>query len=342
MFKNCKIVAVNAYAEEYHAPQAERGSPAYVISSSVLRAVFAKCPEAWRDGWEMSESDAKDYGSLVDCLVLQPDTFDEIYAVQPATYIAEGAKKNDPPQEKPWNNNATACKEWRKERAESGHIIVSANEVADAWKAVKRLHANPQIKAFIDASEKQVWVKGEWHDPGTGLIIPAQCLIDLVEREVPLTRQRIGDLKTTKNAAPLAWARWARFAGYDVQAAWNLDLFNAASNRAIDIFEFILSESEPPYQTGRRVAVDSQSGDPESDEGSAIVSGRRQYRKMLANYCKCLKFGKWPGYDDTDESSGGATELRADPYEEQRRLFAPKFEFGEEPEQAANIDDIIP
>lgn len=340
-FQNCKIVDVGAAAEEYHKPQAERGSKEFVMSSSALRSVFVKCPSAWRAGWTLAASDSLEYGSLFDCLVLTPDLFANRYAVQPSTYLADGAKKNDPQQEKPWNNNATFCREWKAAQKESGKIVVSMGEISEAQAAVRRLMADSQIKAFIDGSFKQVWIKGEWHDEGTGLVVPVQCLIDLVEKEVPLTRQRIGDLKTTKNAAPLPWARWARFAGYDIQAAWNLDLFNAATNRGIDLFEFVLSESEFPYQTARRVAIDPRTGDPESDEGSAIVSGRRQYRRMMADYCKCVKSGFWPGYDDTDESSNGATELRADPYEEQRRMFAPKFSFSEEPDETETETELV-
>lgn len=338
-FKNCKIFAIGSDAEDYHKPQAERGDMAFVISSSALRSVFAKCPEAWRSGWTLAASDSLEYGSLFDCLVLTPELFALRYCVQPSSYLADGAKKSDSQVQKPWNNNATFCRDWKAQQKEAGKAVVSNAELADAQAAVRRLISDEQIKAFIDGSEKQVWVKGEWHDE-SGIVVPVQCLIDLVERDVPLTRTRIGDLKTTKNAAPLAWARWARFAGYDVQAAWNLDMFNAASGRNIDLFEFILSESEFPYQTGRRLAIDPRTGDPESDEGSAIVSGRRQYRRMIADYCKCLKAGKWPGYDDTDEGSNGATELRADPYEEQRRMFAPRFNFTEtENEQSEEMVD---
>jgi hypothetical protein len=339
-FHNCKIVAIGADAAQYHQAQ-ERGSKDFIMSSSALRAVFVKCPSAWRAGWTLAGSDSLEYGSLVDCLVLTPELFAERYAMQPNTYLADGAKKNDPQQEKAWNNNATFCREWKAQQKEAGRIVVSAAEYEEATRAGRRLFANDQIAAFIDGSQKQVWIKGEWHDDITGLIIPAQCLIDLAEIEVPMTRQRIGDLKTTKNAAPLPWARWARFAGYDIQAAWNLDMFNQATGREIDIFEFILSESEFPYETARRVAIDPRTGDPEADEGSAIVSGRRQYRRMMEDYCQCLSKDFWPGYDDTDESSNGCTELRADPYDEQRRMFAPRLSFGEQAEPETAPDDAL-
>lgn len=338
MFKNAKIVGMGADSSHYHDLIAARGSLAYPMSSSALRSVFAKCPRAWRDGWTLAGSDSLEYGSLVDTLALTPELFEARYSIQPKTYMADPTKKGEAKTEKPWNNNATACKEWRHKQQDDGKSIVSTSELAEAMMAVERMMNDKNIKSFFDGSDKQVWVVGEWHDDATGLIVPVQCLIDLVEREVPLTRQRIGDLKTTKNAAIMPWARWARFAGYDVQAAWNMDLFNAATGRDIRIFEFVLSESEYPFTSARRLAIDPATGDPESDEGSAIVSGRRQYRRMMADYCQCLKHDIWPGYDDTDESSGGATELRADPYEEQRRMFAPKFSFEEQQTETEELE----
>ena len=334
MFKNAVKVSVGADAETYHTQTAERGSREFVMSSSALRAVFAKCPDAWRSGWSLPESASFEYGSLFDCLVLTPELFQARYIVQPSTYKAAGAKKADPEEDKPWNNNATFCRDWKAAQKAAGKIVVSNSELAEAQTAARRLFADEQIKTFLDACEKQVWIKAEWHDEATGLIIPVQCLIDLAEKEVPLTEQSIGDLKTTKNAALLPWARWARFAGYDVQAAWNLDLFNAATGRDLKTFRFVLSESEAPYQPARRYMT-QDGGDPEMDEGSSLVSGRRQYKKMLADYCRSLKNGFWPGYDDTDESSSsGWSVVPTDPYEEQRRMFAPKFSFGDEPSEA--------
>jgi hypothetical protein len=57
---------------------------------------------------------------------------------------------------------------------------------------------------------------------------------------------------------------------------------------------------------------------------------------MMANYCKFIKNGFWPGYDDTDESSeSGWTLVTPDPWSEQRRMFAPQFTTGEDQEQEA-------
>lgn len=334
MIKNCKIIGVGVDDQTYHDAPENRGERDYVVSSSRLRGVFAKSPRAWKNGWSMPKSEAMTYGSLFDCLVLTPELFASRYVVRPDYYEI---KVKGESERKPWNNNAAQCREWNIAQKASGLKPISQNQLDEANEAVKRLLSDDAIAAFINGSEKQVWCKGEWHDDATGLVVPVQCLIDLVERVVPLTVQKIGDLKTTTNASPLPWARFARSVGYDVQAAWNLDLFNAASGREIDRFEFVLSESYHPYETGRRIAIDPRSGDPQADEGSAIVSGRRAYHRMMADYCQCLKRNYWPGYDDTDESSGGVTEFRSDPYEEQRRLFGPRLAFDEVTDENCDI-----
>lgn len=317
-FQNCKIYKVGADDREYHGPNAERGSRDFVMSSSALRLVFAKCPRAWRRGYTLADTAAKDYGSLVDCLVLTPGQLNARYAVRPDTYL------DDKGNEKPWHHASNTCKAWLAEH--KGLEVISSAELSEAKKAVSRIFDEPQVKPYLDGCDMQVWIKGEWHDEPTGLVVPVQCLIDFVQRFVPLTKLSIGDLKTTKNAAVLPWANWARYVGYDLQAAWNLDLFNAATGEDRRVFEWILSESDAPYEVGRRYdAIDDLTN--EQDEASTILSGRRRYRLMMGNYCQFLAHDRWPGYDDTDESSGGKTRFVTDPYEEQRRMFAPRFNF---------------
>jgi len=363
MFKNATIKTVNADALDYHKPQAPRGSKDFVMSSSALR-LFAAFPSKWRAGYELPPSASLEYGSLFDMLVLTPDQFPKRYMVQPEKYqsktlrcpecgsISDAVKCNKCKKpreetlvEKDWSNNSDTCRKWVQDQKDKGIEIITSFDYNDASAAKKRLLADAQIKRFLDACQKQVWVVAEWKDEATGLVIPVKCLIDLVARTDSEFPKSIGDLKSTRNAHPLAWAKWASFAGYDIQAAWNTDLFVAATGREIVNFCFVLSENFAPWEIGRRF-MSQDIDEPGMDAGS-IASGRRQYRAILADYCQCLKTGKWPGYDDTDEASAdGWTLVQPDPYSEQRRLFAPKYVFTE-PETEDNTPesddpDLIP
>lgn len=347
-FLNAKIIAVNAHGSTYHKQEAQRGSKDFIMSSSSAR-LFALFPSKWRAGYELPASASLEYGSLLDTLVLTPDQFPKCYALQPEKYQSKALKcpqcgsvsdalkcskckqeREETLIEKDWNNNSDTCRAWVTEQNEKGIEIISNKQYSDATAAKNRLLADEPIKRFLDACQKQVWVKAEWHDPATGLIVPVQCLIDLVSKEDSAFPKSIGDLKSTRNAHPIAWAKWADFAGYAIQAAWNTDIFVAATQREIVNFCFVLSENFAPWEIGRRF-MSQDITNPGMDEGS-IASGRRQYRAIMADYCQCLKTGKWPGYDDTDEASDdGWTLVKPDVWAENRRLFAPKYQF-EEPE----------
>ena len=357
MFKNATIKSRGANPVEYHKLEGERGSKEFVMSSSALR-LFAACPSKWRAGFEMPPSASLEYGSLFDTIVLLPEHFAEQYAVSPATYEETGmecpscksvtkaqkckeckCERMPVKIDKPWNYGATVCDEWRNARLAEGKEIVSPAELAEAEAAKRRLFEDAILRGFIEACDKQVWIEAEWHDEATGLVVPVKCLIDLLSRKDSAFASSLGDLKTTKDASVTKWERWAHYAGYEIQAAWNLDLAAAATSREFDHFLFVLSESFAPYQTGRRQMV----CDPMDEQGVAddIASGRRQYRRIMADYCACLKSGKWPGFDETDVSSSGWTTVSPDPYAEQRRMFAPKFQWEAEEEDAPPEEEIL-
>jgi hypothetical protein len=237
--------------------------------------------------------------------------------------------------EKPWSNQSDTCKEWVAEQAKAGREVVSKQDLENAVAAKRRLEADEQISTLLAACDRQVWVMAEWSDDETGLRVPVQCLIDLATRR---EGNIIGDLKSTKNAAVAPWERWARKVGYEIQAAWNLDMFKAATNRDIKQFCFILSESHAPFEIGRRY-MEVDEAEPEKD---SFRIPRRDYKAAMNLYCKCLKADKWPGYDDTDAASlSGWTLLSPDPWDEQRRMFAPQFVVEAEADEQ-EIDDIIP
>ena len=67
-FTNGKIAGTNYNPEKYHSENAARGTPEYVISRSAL-VEFQKCPHRWKGGFEMEETNATDWGSLLDTLL---------------------------------------------------------------------------------------------------------------------------------------------------------------------------------------------------------------------------------------------------------------------------------
>lgn len=311
-FENAKLVKNSG---DYHAQAAQRGSPEFVMSSSALRA-FAVCPSRWRAGYESKDSDASRWGRMLDVALLTPDLFEARYVVEPPNYT------NEKGEVKPWSNNATVCRAWNKATALSGKEVVDKDELGAIGAAIKRMRGDDLIKSFLDSCDTQVEFSAQWRDEATGILVPFKSLLDCVPRVDTEFRKCIGDLKSTMNAAAMPWQRWCFTAGYHVQAAVYIDAYVAATGEDRDTFCFLLSENFPPYETGKRMLSQD-----------FLLLGRATYTQMMANYCQCLKSGRWPGYDDLDESSiQGWTLVSPEPFMAERAAFAPKFDFSESDE----------
>lgn len=328
MIKNAKIIETNADPKAYHdyLSRHKRGDANFVMSSSALRA-FAQCPLRWFNGYEPKSSEAKEYGSLLDTIVLQPHLFKNRYAIRPLTYT------NEKREVKEWNGNSNVCKKWLKDHE---HLeITTEDDVKEAMAAKKMLESDEVIANFLESSDRAVWLTAEWHDEKTKLVIPVKALLDLVPRLDTEFAKSIGDLKSSRNAAIIPWTRWCYQAGYHIQAALYWDIMvKAQPERDLNNFCFILSENYPPYQSGKRLLA-----------GDFVELGRSTYRKLLAGYSACLASGKWPGYDDHDETAQGWSIIAPFPYMESDVMFAPKFDFDteEEPPSAEEPNpDLIP
>jgi exodeoxyribonuclease VIII len=285
-WNNGKVVGAGVSYEEY-AQQAEgvkRGDKTWRVSRSDLADVLA-CPYKWREGAADESSDAMLWGSLIDMLLLTPERFGDRFAVCPETYMAEGKKKGDPQEEKPWNWNATVCKNWRDEQGGKETIKSELHEAAK--EAVKRFKENPLVFALLAGFQAQTCVEACWADEATRLVIPVRGLIDIVPSKTSANSADLADLKTTVDASMHTWGRKVFSGGYHVQAALYLDLYNAATGEDRTSFLHLVQEKESPYAIGTRRL------DP-----AYIVMGRGYYEWALRVYAKCLATGTWPGYDD--------------------------------------------
>lgn len=283
-FQNAKVIGANVDYATYSRQTAQRGSREFIMGRGELMN-FATCPSRWLAGYESSESKATEWGKLIDALVLQPQSFEKLFAIYPDTYPCETTKK-DPRAEKPWNNNATFCKEWKERLVAEGVTCLWPEEKLEADKAVTILLSDPQIRELIECSQKQVFVLAEWLDE-TGIVVPVKALIDLLP---DVNHQRFGktiaDLKSTVSAAPRKWNRHCFDYNLDCQAALYTDLYEAATGESRCDWRHAIQESVPPYQTAKRWM-----------ETEYLTIGREKYTRALTYYCRCLDSGIWPDYD---------------------------------------------
>ena len=298
---NGHIVSVNTDPRDYHGANAPRGSKEFVMSRSQLWD-FGVCPSRWRDGHESKGSKATEKGEVWDCLVLQGEAFESRFAVTPETYPAPAKhakvksgeiKEGDP---LPWHAGAAFCGEWIDECKAEGKEIVSTPVYEQAKAAYERLLKSDRARDMLEGSERQVFVQAEYSDPSTGIVVPVKGLIDFVP---PMTARResktVCDLKTARDAGP-KWFRSAFGYGYQIQAAMYLDAYNLVRpHEGRNNFLFLVQETEPPFQTGRKRVMDDM-----------LAVGRKHYSELLALYCQCLAKDRWPDYDEDSPWNGAS------------------------------------
>ena len=322
-FKNAKIVSVGGNPAEYHKQTVERGDPAYIVSSSMLRE-FGHCPSRWIAGYQGPDTDAKDYGSLLDCRALTPEQFEKRYSITPEKYKSQGmecpqchsvtdSKKCSACKcermpviiEKDWSNASTTCKEWNEAQKAAGKEIASAKDVLECDLAVKRMMEDEVIKAYHECSDKQVWLSAEWHDERTKLVVPVRALIDYRPKVDSEFGKTLGDLKSCRTAAVQPWSKDCYNRGYHIQASLYTDVYVAATGEDRNTWCFILQENYAPFQTGKRIL---------SQDFMAL--GRQKYESLLRRYCVALELGVWAGYDENALAVQGWSVVEMAPYME--------------------------
>lgn len=355
-FQNCKIAGVNVSPREYHALKEKhpRGSPEFVMSPSSINA-FAFNPSRWKRGWSPPDSAAKRWGNLLDCRTLTPELFAASYAVEPETYTETGMKcpacgsitdskscrecketRIPVPVSKPWRYGAKITDLWKQKQTDAGLIVTSPADMLKCDAAIKRLFevvdGDDTVQRWYDASDRQVLVTGQWHDEETGLIVPLSCLLDFAPRKDSEFSDSLGDLKAVMSGNELKFKRQAFGFGWHRQGAFDMDMFNAATGEQRTTWAFIIQENFDPWEPNRAIyGQDNEMGQP----GFLTLGREKQfggYKGILELYCKCLKTGKWPGYNATDETVQGWCVLRPDVFMAERAQFAPQFEIQESEE----------
>ena len=107
---NGRIIKTDTPIKEYlDSKGGENGEPR-ILARSDLVAISA-CPHKWYRARAMGKLEpdrptpCMDFGSLMDCLLLQPDRFDEYYLRAPKTYESKKGETKD------WTRKSSNCRE---------------------------------------------------------------------------------------------------------------------------------------------------------------------------------------------------------------------------------------
>ena len=285
--QNAEVVKDNTLSSEYQAESEERGSPRLTVRGHILSEIL-KNARRWRNGYQSPESKAKKFGSVYDCLLLTPMHWPKLYAVLP-----EDAPKRPSSRQRDAKKPSPATLEaidwWDDFLAEHPGEVIDQKVNAAVHGAIAALRKDEMIAELIDHSKHQVWLKAEWKDGPTGLVVPIKALVDVVpSSQHPLFGESLWDVKTTMNAGQRSFAGDAYKYGYHRAAALYLDLWNAAMGENRIQFGHIIQENFPPFELRTPPPYLSQ---------RAVMLGRLEYEMALGVYCRALQTGEWPSYD---------------------------------------------
>lgn len=116
-----------------------------------------------------------------------------------------------------------------------------------------------------------------WKDPDTGVLCRA--------RPDWLVSDTIVDVKSTKDASPSGFQRSIMKYRYHVQAAFYMDGLEQLTGIRPDAFVFAAWEKISPYASGVYYA-----------QQDLVEAGRKEYKRLLVDYARCLESDTWPGY----------------------------------------------
>lgn len=294
-FTNGRIIGHDINPMDYHKrdESIKRGDPAFIMSRSELMK-FNTNPWKWVMGTEEDSTKSTEWGDLMDCVILQPDRFDDRFEVSPATFpatksmtvVREGECAVG--DQVPWDPVAGFCKKWKKEVERTGKTPIKTSLMDDADAAQEVLFNDPQIVKVLQASKKQVMVTAEYRDKATGMVVQFKILIDLLPDRTDdewLSRSVL-DLKTAQSAAPRLWAKQVMDYDYYVQGTCYLDVYASAVPNERDLFKHIVQENTRPFYPMLHELSDTH-----------FRLGREKYVPALRKYCQCVKNNQWPGYE---------------------------------------------
>lgn len=207
------------------------------------------------------------FGTLVHCLLLEPDAFNKQFSVWD-----DAVKKT--------------TKEGKAAYAEFADALMGRQEVSrtmyeQAVEMVLKLRSTPFVGKLL-VGEHEMPIK--WTDEMTGELckIRLDCLTEINGELL------IVDYKTAADASPDGFTRHALKYGYDFQAGMYSEGVEATTGKK-PRFVFVVQEKDPPY------AVNVFDAD-----GEFIQHGKDKMRELLGIYHECKITNNWYGYMGAD------------------------------------------
>jgi hypothetical protein len=240
--------------EAYHAPDSAW------VSSTFLRTLLDKSPmhAMYEKTVKKDHSRARELGSLIHTLVLEPEEVEARYGVYDGDFRTKEAKAMKADFE---SRGITVVK---------SDVMAQAESCRDALKShlqYNKLFGEGKAEVSLFAAVNSVLVKSrpDFWNTNKGWMI---------------------DLKTSVDASPKVIGRKITDLGYHLQACLALRVYEAVFEKPANAYLWVFVEPEAPH--GITIA---EMNKEMKQLGDAVLD------KALALYEKCLETGKYQGYD---------------------------------------------
>lgn len=254
------------------------------FSKSLVDPALRSARHLRRAQMERKKSAALQFGSLVDCLLLDPGEYADRYIEQPATYqkieaSGRGANRVEELVEKPWDLRSNTCREIKAQLEATGKTVVTADMKERAENCAVAAQEHPEAADAIKNGQKQVSIV--WlHESG----VLCKGRFDILHDGY------IWDLKTTQDASPEAFAATVAKFGYHVQGGIYTEAYEKIMGKKLD-WRFIAVEStdDEPWP---EVAVYEMLWDDRS-----LIVGRMKFKRAcerVARYSEEMLSGYSP------------------------------------------------
>jgi hypothetical protein len=247
------------------------------ISNSLLghmKPTPAHCLEYQNNPPE--RTDAMEFGAALHSLVLEPELFDNVYAVEPNIKRLTKAQKDAAKPSAPTIALMEQWEEW--EAAHPNCIGIKADNYEKMVKMRDAIMANKASASVLTKGEKELSLF--WTDEQTGADM--KCRVD------NYFNGYVVDLKTTTDASPTGFGKAVGNYGYHRQAALYSDGVEACFGEKPKGFIFVPVEKEPPFLSAAYILDDA-----------SFQQGYDEYRELLAQYIVCKLSKNWHGYSET-------------------------------------------